>query len=87
MQMKHSKGRQARDKVFPSQGFPYGRRGETKFRRKLFCLLFSPKKVGVEKLVENVQLYYAISFSLTKNMLYCFLRFTFILHYGSEGSV
>ena len=24
----------------------YGRRGETKFRRKLFCLLFSPKKVS-----------------------------------------
>ena len=53
---------------------------------KVLCPAFFQESGGVEKSVENVHLSHFIPFSLTKNMLYCSLRFTCILHFLWEGS-
>ena len=39
----------ATQNVTPTKNLSYGRRRETKFPTKLFCLLFSPKKVGYRR--------------------------------------
>ena len=53
---------------------------------QVLCPAFFQESGGVEKSVENVHLSHFIPFSLTKNMLYCSLRFTCILHFLWEGS-
>ena len=39
----------ATQNVTPTKSLSYGRRRDTKFPTKLFCLLFSPKKVGYRR--------------------------------------